>query len=79
MLPEFTTALRQCRGKPLRVVKRGEESHSMGTDEDAPAQKNSLWAGLMAAVMLVGFCFTIALVTSGNASIAATSEPQSAD
>ncbi|WP_156423836.1 hypothetical protein [Erythrobacter sp. YT30] len=51
----------------------------MGTDEDAPAQKNSLWAGLMAAVMLVGFCFTIALVTSGNASIAATSEPQSAD
>ncbi|MEL7198301.1 MAG: hypothetical protein AAGL10_08300 [Pseudomonadota bacterium] len=51
----------------------------MDTDKDVPAQNTSLKAGLMAAIMLVAFCFTIALVMSGSASIAADTEPQTID
>lgn len=51
----------------------------MDTDQNIAAPQTSLKAGLTAAIMLVAFCFTIALIMSGSASVAADTEPHATD
>lgn len=79
MLPKFTTASLQSRVSTAHVVKRRDESHRMNMQNDAQGRKTSLRAGLTAAIMLVGFCFTIALVMSGSASIVVDQKLQATD